>query len=81
MTTSSVETIIDRIKSANFDSPIAVFIEHPRKLNAVFANTIHSQRLIYQGVDLVGVYHKGMIQYQIKQELLQAISRANYGFR
>ena len=75
MTTSTIETIMDRIKSANFDSPIAVFKEHPNRLSAVFANTVTSQRMIQRGVDLVGVYHKGNIMYEVKQQLHEAVKK------
>lgn len=62
MTVMTIDLIKARIQVAEPSSPIAVFScgaqDH---LNAVFANTVETQRWIREGVfPLVGVYHNRM---------------------
>lgn len=54
----SLTVIMDRIKTATVDSPIAVF-KAGKGLNAVFANTVISEERA-ESNDYVGKYHGKM---------------------
>lgn len=76
--------LVKRLASATPESPIAVFqgAPNPRgRLNAVFAATAESQRLIrHQDPDLIGVWHAGNYHPAVR-DLLAARgreSRARY---
>lgn len=61
MTIATVDTILERVKSATSKSPIAVFkcnvFGH---FNAVFANTVETQRRIRSGDPAyIGTFDKG----------------------
>lgn len=69
----NVNAIIERIKSASLESPIAVFFGAANpdgKLNAVFASTALSQLRIKRGdADLIGVWHKGNFCKEVEDML------------
>ena len=70
MTVSDPKTIIERIKAAEESSPIAVFKVKPTGLlDAVFANTSESQKLIRDGGGLVGVFHGEHDLDRVRHEL------------
>lgn len=78
MAVLDVDSIIEKIKIAEQDSPIAVFLGPYRdRLNAVFAHTVETQRWIRDGVHpLVGVYHNKMNIEQIRRFLHGVIDEA-----
>ena len=79
MSISSVSTIMQRIKSAEHTSRIAVF---RKKLNgiwaldAVFANTVHAEARIRDGdPSLIGVYYMGNNSQITADTLLRAVGK------
>ena len=75
MSVSTIDVIIGRIQSATSESAIAVFsCDKANCLNAVFANTVASRKLISNGLnlDLVGVFDKTMDFVDVKHRLFQA---------
>lgn len=65
MSLMAVPHILERIRGATRQSPIAVFIPEQRPLepalDAVFANTVITQRIIEEGSSrLIGVYDRSM---------------------
>lgn len=62
MSIMTVDLIMERIKIATPDSPIAVFRSAIiGQLDAVFAETVETRRVIRSAEkQLVGVYHRGM---------------------
>lgn len=59
MTVMSTDLILERVKVAEKESPIAVFQDENGDLDAVFAATIGTQeRIKNDDPDLVGVFHK-----------------------
>lgn len=78
MSLMKLDHILDRIKGAPKDSPIAVFsgMAGSGELNAVFADTIQTQQLIAKNhPSLIGVFDRHMPLGQIKQTLNQAINK------
>ena len=66
------EVVLDRIKVAKPESPIAVFrCNEEGKLDAVFAATIQSMKEIRDGCGLVGVYHREMNLDRVMLDLQQ----------
>lgn len=56
-------TIINRIKLATHESPIAVFqCEKEGKLDAMFANTVFTKKRINKGYGFIGKFHRGDLQ-------------------
>ena len=72
MSKASLNSVLDRIKTATERSPIAVFrTQQPDTYNAVFGATIHTQNLIKANdPDFIGLYHAGMNTTRIMAELL-----------
>ena len=77
MTISHVDWIMDRVRVARPDSPIAVFkcMYQPQDdtwctLNAVFADTIPTRlRIATKPSDLIGVFDNTMSMGQVKLKL------------
>ena len=76
MTVSTNEVILGRIKEAGVSSPIAVFkikSDYGTDLDAVFANTVVTQRKIKSGdKSLVGIYDNSMDKSKIRRDLTEA---------
>lgn len=65
--------IMDRIKSAEPTSAIAVFRTPGGFCRAVFANTVTTQAAIQRGDSgLVGIYHKHMHLGDVRDEIVGA---------
>jgi len=71
MSHASLKHVMIRIESADPDSPIAVFkSDLPGKLNAVFANTAETQRLIASShPDYIGTYSTFSDQEAVESHL------------
>lgn len=71
MSYSTIEQVLVRIRYAAANSPIAVFsAKELGKLNAVFASTVETQRLINSSdPEYIGTYHGGMDLKGVKSEL------------
>lgn len=71
MSTGTLAQVMDRIRGASIDSPIAVFsVGSSEKLNAVFGATITTQRMInQQHPDLIGVYNNQMNMDEVRKQL------------
>lgn len=72
MSVSSMDAVLQRIKLAEPESPIAVFrcIHSVRQFDAVFAGTVHTQRLIrMRDTNFVGIYDKTTDQSRIIEEM------------
>ena len=76
MTVATVGIIMGRIKSAEADSPIAVFVQRDRhgySLDAVFARTAAAEQRIKRSPhSLVGVYHRHHHHERVRMELMRA---------
>lgn len=75
MSIATVSVIMGRIKSAEPESPLAVFIPppgFPGSLDAIFASTVHGRKRVFQGVSLVGVFDNTMDPDNIKKKLKMA---------
>lgn len=73
MTISTVEVIMERVKTAYKDSPIAVFYADDGSLDAMFAATIETQKRIRTDEqNLVGVFHRYMNQGAVRFQLDRA---------
>ena len=78
MSLAPLNIIMDRIKSAQTRSPIAVFTGAGNQLDAMFSNTIETHKLIDKADPfLVGVYDKSMDLKVIKSELRTALGYEN----
>jgi hypothetical protein len=75
MSLMSVMHTMDRIKFATTSSPIAVFrCDKVGLVNAVFANTIQTQRMIEEkDPNLIGVYHSSMDIPEINRALRKSV--------
>ena len=75
MSLSTLDMIIDRIKSAPEESPIAVFREPmERNLNAVFADTVKTRKWMkYKEKLFVGNFHQNMDAAEVKMKLKAAL--------
>ena len=78
MSISPIEIIIDRIRTAIPDSPIAVFLitneRNTKGLDAVFGATIETQKIITENPDnLIGVFDQTMNLNKIRSILISAI--------
>jgi hypothetical protein len=74
MSLAPLNIIMDRIKSARTRSPIAVFTGGGNQLDAMFSNTIETQKLIDKNDPfLVGVYAKGQDLKAVESELKAAL--------
>ena len=71
MSHGTLQQVMVRIKGATPDSQIAVFrCDEPENLNAVFAATVITRRMIDEGHrDLIGVYDGTMNPGDIEREL------------
>ena len=65
---SSIDNIMDRIKTANNRSPILV-IKVEGGIDAVFADTVVSQEIIESGIGVVGIYCGDMPPITVRREL------------
>ena len=76
MTISTVSVIMGRIKSAEPESPIAVFRVRKKRgyvLDSVFANTVSARwRISQQPRSVVGVYHRHHHLERVRNELIRA---------
>lgn len=75
MSLASVDVIMDRIRYAEPFSPIAVFFVQGDEnlLDAVFASTARSQRLINLAYGLVGVFDRTMNLKQVHDLLCASL--------
>jgi hypothetical protein len=74
MSLAPINIIMDRIKSAQTRSPIAVFTGAGNQLDAMFSDTIDTKKLIDQNDPfLVGVYDKGMDLKAVESQLKAAL--------
>jgi len=79
MSISTVKVIIDRIKAATSQSPIAVFKTPDGFLDASFASTVECQRLLQMPAEdtgLIGVYDKSLCMDEIRSDL-RAVNTRN----
>ncbi len=76
MTISSIAIIMSRIRSAETDSPIAVFVEFGNQLNAVFGATIATmQRIAAKDRKFIGSYDRTMNVGKIRAKLTRITKR------
>jgi hypothetical protein len=77
MSDSTIEIAMHRIKGATAESPIAVFRSSaPGMVNAVFAGTVATQRMIANGDPrLIGVYDQSMSPAVIRGRLERVIGK------
>ena len=76
MSISTVSTILGRIEVAEPDSPIAVFYDPTGRLDAMFANTIETQKAIESRFPpLVGIYDNSMDLKSVRGELLEILAQ------
>ena len=78
MSIMTVDLIMEKIKIATPESPIAVFkCDIIGQLDAVFAETVETRRVIRSAEkQLVGVYHKGM-ELSCVEKFLHEIAGGN----
>lgn len=72
MSVSSIQVIMNRIKSATPESPIAVFC-YNGELNALFANTLWSASIMTETkAELIGIFNMHMDAHGIECRLRKA---------
>lgn len=71
MSVSTLQNILLRVRDAAPESPIAVFrCDKPGHLDAVFAATLTTRRLIANGVPgLIGVFDRTMPEREVAAQL------------
>jgi azurin len=75
MTISTVKETINRIRSTRSDSPVVVMTtKKPGKLDVFFYKTVYGHDIVEtKHPDLVGVFHRGMPDYQITTFIENAV--------
>jgi hypothetical protein len=77
MSISKVPIIMGRIKTAEVNSPIAVFLHKDKdRLDAIYANTVGAERRIrYETSDYIGSFNKTMNAAEIRSRLNMAAGK------
>ncbi len=76
MTVSTMDVIMRRIKSANPESPLAIFpCKIKGKLDAIFANTIRGQIRVKKDRTLIGLFTNLMWRDEIYHALHNALRK------
>jgi len=78
MSAYRLDIVMERIEAAPASSPVAVFKSaDPQYLNAVFASTYHTQKLIREGDEnYIGTFHRRMNMDAVRQELTRYLRPA-----
>lgn len=77
MSLSALMTAMGRIAVATPESQIAVFHNGCEMFNTVFANTVHTQKLIAKGGPrFVGIFDSTMAKERVMRTLHDALDRA-----
>lgn len=80
MSNCTLQHTMMRIAGAPPESPIAVFSDgKPGHLNAVFANTVHTQAMIARGsTAYIGTFDKTMCMETVRQHLHSHVPKKDF---